>query len=102
MGGRSSEHAISIASARSVLDALDPERYEVVTIEIDRQGGWQLGSGNVPELEAGSGGTLGAGEPPGSPEAPSTGPLRGRVASPPPQAGLPVPAASKEVATTLA
>ena len=29
-GGRSSEHDISLASARSVLEALDPERYEVV------------------------------------------------------------------------
>ena len=29
-GGRSSEHEISLASARSVLEALDPERYDVV------------------------------------------------------------------------
>jgi D-alanine-D-alanine ligase len=33
-GGRSSEHAISRESARSVLDALDPERYEATAIEI--------------------------------------------------------------------
>jgi D-alanine-D-alanine ligase len=26
-GGRSSEHEISVASARSVLESLDPERY---------------------------------------------------------------------------
>jgi len=48
MGGRSSEHAISLASAQSVLKALDPERYEVLTIEIGRDGRWQLGSGQVP------------------------------------------------------
>ena len=30
-GGRSSEHDISLASARSVLAALDPERYDVVS-----------------------------------------------------------------------
>ena len=48
MGGRSSEHEISLASARSVLDALDVERYEVVTIEIGRDGRWALGSGQVP------------------------------------------------------
>ena len=30
-GGRSSEHAISLASARSVIEALDPARYDVVT-----------------------------------------------------------------------
>ena len=27
-GGRSAEHEISCISARSVMDALDPERYE--------------------------------------------------------------------------
>jgi D-alanine-D-alanine ligase len=42
-GGRSSEHEISVASARSVLEALDPERYEATTIEIERSGRWQLG-----------------------------------------------------------
>jgi D-alanine-D-alanine ligase len=44
-GGRSSEHQISIASARSVLDALDPERYETVVVEIDKAGRWELASG---------------------------------------------------------
>jgi D-alanine-D-alanine ligase len=41
-GGRSSEHEISMASAASVLAALDPERYDVVKVEIDRTGAWQL------------------------------------------------------------
>ena len=41
-GGRSSEHEISLASARSVVDALDPERYEAQTIEIGRDGAWAL------------------------------------------------------------
>jgi D-alanine-D-alanine ligase len=41
-GGRSSEHAISLASARSVLEALDPERYETTTIEIGRDGRWEI------------------------------------------------------------
>jgi D-alanine-D-alanine ligase len=45
-GGRSSEHEISLASARSVLEALDPEAYEVVTVAIGRDGRWELGSGN--------------------------------------------------------
>ena len=45
MGGRSSEHPISIASAQSVIAALDPERYEVVAIEIARDGRWSLPSG---------------------------------------------------------
>jgi len=42
-GGRSSEHEISIASARSVLQALDPERYETTAIEIGKSGRWELG-----------------------------------------------------------
>jgi D-alanine-D-alanine ligase len=45
-GGRSSEHDISLASARSVLESLDPERYDVVTVAIGRDGRWELGSGN--------------------------------------------------------
>ena len=45
-GGRSSEHEISLASARSVLEALDPEAYEVVTVAIGKDGRWELGSGD--------------------------------------------------------
>ena len=44
-GGRSSEHEISLASARSVLAALDPDRYETTTIAIGHDGRWQLGPG---------------------------------------------------------
>lgn len=46
LGGRSSEHEISIASGRSVLAALDPARYDPVTVEIGRDGRWELGSGD--------------------------------------------------------
>src|SRR5205085_5013296 len=45
-GGRSSEHEISLASARSVLAALDPERYAVVTVAIGRDGRWALEDGS--------------------------------------------------------
>jgi D-alanine-D-alanine ligase len=69
MGGRSSEHAISVASGRSVLAALDPSRYEASTIEIGRDGVWELESW-VPAAAL-----VGAGEPLGSPEPPSPGPL---------------------------
>ncbi|MGH3076853.1 MAG: D-alanine--D-alanine ligase family protein [Gaiellaceae bacterium] len=51
-GGRSSEHDISLASARSVLEALDPTRYEATTIEIARDGRWAL-SGGQPGLSPG-------------------------------------------------
>ena len=50
-GGRSSEHDISVASARSVIDALDSDRYDVQTIGIGRDGRWELNSGSVRELE---------------------------------------------------
>jgi D-alanine-D-alanine ligase len=46
-GGRSSEHDISLASARSVAAALDPERYEVAEIGIGRDGRWELGTGET-------------------------------------------------------
>jgi D-alanine-D-alanine ligase len=46
LGGRSSEHEISLESARSVLEALDPERYDTVTVAIGRDGRWELGTGS--------------------------------------------------------
>ncbi len=62
MGGRSSEHEISIASARSVLDSLDPDRYESITVGISRDGRWELGSGETGALETGRSGELESGE----------------------------------------
>jgi D-alanine-D-alanine ligase len=52
-GGRSSEHDISLASARSVLAALDPSKYDVVNVAIGRDGRWELEAGRR-ALEAGS------------------------------------------------
>jgi D-alanine-D-alanine ligase len=43
-GGRSSEHPISLASAASVVAALDPERYDTTLIEIGRDGRWEIAS----------------------------------------------------------
>ena len=51
-GGRSSEHDISVASARSVVAALDPHRYETVVVEIDRAGRWEVASGRSELPEA--------------------------------------------------
>ena len=39
-GGRSGEHEVSVRSARSVIEAFDVERYEVVPIAITREGRW--------------------------------------------------------------
>jgi D-alanine-D-alanine ligase len=43
-GGRSGEHEVSLASAASVMRALDPEQYEVVPIGITKDGRWLAGS----------------------------------------------------------
>ncbi len=50
-GGRSSEHGISVVSAGSVIAALDPERYEVVPIGINRAGAWLLTSGDAESMQ---------------------------------------------------
>ena len=39
-GGRSSEHAISLRSAASVVRAMDPDRYDVELLAIDEEGRW--------------------------------------------------------------
>jgi D-alanine-D-alanine ligase len=39
-GGRSGEHEVSVRSARSVIEAFDRERYEVVPIAISKEGRW--------------------------------------------------------------
>jgi len=47
-GGRSVEHEVSLASASSIHRALDPTRYEVSLIAIDREGRWHLGRPELP------------------------------------------------------
>jgi D-alanine-D-alanine ligase len=44
-GGRSGEHEVSLASAASVIRALDPEKYEAVPIGISKDGRWLIGTG---------------------------------------------------------
>jgi D-alanine-D-alanine ligase len=39
-GGRSAEHEVSLQSAKNVLEALDPDKYEPILIGIDREGRW--------------------------------------------------------------
>lgn len=39
-GGRSGEHEVSLRSARSVIDALDRDKYTVVPIAITKEGKW--------------------------------------------------------------
>jgi D-alanine-D-alanine ligase len=51
-GGRSAEHQVSVVSARSVMEALDPDRFEPVPIAITRDGAWLLPDRSPLELTA--------------------------------------------------
>jgi len=44
-GGRSGEHEVSLASAASVIRALDLEKYEAIPIGITKDGRWLVGTG---------------------------------------------------------
>ena len=64
-GGRSGEHEVSVKSARSVMAALDHERWEVIPIAITRGGAWlgpdETGAGlreGTAAFAGGSGGAL--------------------------------------------
>ena len=51
-GGRSGEHEVSLMSARSVLAALDPARYEVTQIGITHDGLWVSGENVLDALQS--------------------------------------------------
>ena len=42
-GGRSGEHEVSLMSARSVLEALDKDKYQVFQVGITHDGAWLTG-----------------------------------------------------------
>jgi D-alanine-D-alanine ligase len=74
-GGRSAEHEISCISARAVIDALDPERYDVIPIGITKEGSWRLlaeppaliaGRGTLPSVTSSSGSEVALSKEPGS------------------------------------
>ena len=52
-GGRSGEHDVSLMSARSILDALDPEKYEVTQIGIEHSGTWLVGDNVLEAMDSG-------------------------------------------------
>jgi len=41
-GGKSAEHEVSIQSAKNVVNSLDPNKYEVTLIGIDKRGNWHI------------------------------------------------------------
>ncbi len=52
-GGRSGEHEVSLMSARSVLDALKPDRYEIIPVGITKEGRWLAGPDALDAFTAG-------------------------------------------------
>jgi D-alanine-D-alanine ligase len=52
-GGRSGEHEVSLMSARSVLNVLDPQRYAVIQIGITKEGTWLTGPHVLEAMEKG-------------------------------------------------
>jgi D-alanine-D-alanine ligase len=65
LGGRSSENPISLASGASVIEALERTGNEVVTVQIDRAGRWQLGTGTGTGSSTGTKAIEAAGRLPG-------------------------------------
>lgn len=54
-GGRSGEHEVSLMSARSILDALDLKKYQVIEIGISHDGKWWSGDHVLQSFLNGSG-----------------------------------------------
>jgi D-alanine-D-alanine ligase len=52
-GGRSGEHEVSLVSALSVLEVLDPQKYEIFQVGITHAGQWLTGPDARAELEKG-------------------------------------------------
>jgi D-alanine-D-alanine ligase len=57
-GGRSGEHEVSLRSARSIMDALDPDKYEVLPIGITKEGRWIAGGDPWKALSSGDEGSV--------------------------------------------
>ena len=92
-GGRSGEHEVSLASAASVLSAIDPARYEVVPMGITQDGQWLVGGDPLRALAEAAGVPLAL--PPAGPTGVAAGRALARVAT---AGGLPAgPAASLDV-----
>ncbi len=53
-GGKSGEHEISLASAQSVVNAINKDKYNIVLIGITKEGRWVLGEHSLKQLIAAS------------------------------------------------
>lgn len=57
-GGRSGEHEVSLVSATSVIQALNPKKYEIVEIGITHDGMWLAGKNCLKKFKSGTVGNL--------------------------------------------
>jgi D-alanine-D-alanine ligase len=85
-GGRSGEHEVSLASAASVLSAIDPAQYDVIPMGITRDGQWLVGGDPLRALAEAAGVRLAL---PPAPPPRTPGPARRSLAWRPP-AGSPL------------
>ena len=53
-GGNSSEHEVSCVSAGNVISNLDRERFHVITVGIEKNGGWFLTTATPEEIQSGA------------------------------------------------
>ncbi len=51
-GGKSAEHEVSLQSAKSIVEAIDKNKYEVVLLGIDKSGQWHLNEASTYLLHA--------------------------------------------------
>jgi len=79
-GGRSGEHEVSLRSARSIMDALDPDKYDVLPIGITKEGRWIAGGDPWQALASGDEGSVPAAflSEPGDPTLRAIEPLDGQ------------------------
>jgi D-alanine-D-alanine ligase len=91
-GGRSGEHEVSLASAASVLGAIDRSRYDVVPMGIARDGHWLVGGDPLRALAEAAGVRLAL--PPPAPSAPARGAGSAALARVATAGGLPAGVAS--------
>jgi D-alanine-D-alanine ligase len=59
-GGRSGEHEVSLRSVRSVMAAMDKDKYEIVPIGITKEGLWMMGEEAIALLTDGRGEAMSA------------------------------------------
>ncbi|MEK7648671.1 MAG: D-alanine--D-alanine ligase family protein [Patescibacteria group bacterium] len=58
-GGKSAEHEVSLESAKSIISAIDKEKYDITPILVDKSGKWSLDGGqHVVLVPQGNGGLI--------------------------------------------